>query len=388
MNVLVVGAGIAGLSAARLLSDQGHAVTIIERARAPHGAGYMIDFFGPGFDAAQRMGLLALLERIHYPIHHLLFCDMAGRALCDMDYPRLRQDVFRGRHFNFMRGELEQVLLDWLGDRAQLRHGCTVEAITPAGDEVEVRTSLGTVERYGLVIGADGVHSRVRELILPEQASYLPLGARTAAFLLDHDFELPTDRFVSVVRQGRTAAAYPIRGDQIATFFVYRAQGTLQDRSTEACFEQLRREYADGGELTAVLLDRLSRARDVFFDDVVQVRMTQWSRGRVVLIGDACGCVSLLAGQGASMAMAGAYILAQELARGAQLAAALSAYEARVRPAVEKRQHSAERNRSWLMPASERRAHFQLKATDLVLHTPLARWTSGLLGGDSIPLEA
>ncbi len=126
------------------------------------------------------------------------------------------------------------------------------------------------------------------------------------------------------------------------------------------------------------MLDHADGATSVYFDTVSQVIMPKWSNGRVVLLGDACQCVSLLAGQGASMAVGGAYVLAEELDRSqgdtaSDIAAALARYEGRLRPAILKKQKAGRGIARWFVPESRAR----LAVRDAVLRmsaSPLGGW--------------
>jgi len=333
LRVLICGAGIAGLSLAHCLLRGGHAVTLLEKSPALRGEGYMIDFFGPGYDAAQAMGLLDGLARIHDPIPRLVFVDAGGREKFSVSYADFRR-LFHGRHFNFLRGDLERLLYEQVKERAPVRFGTTIE-------------SLREAERYDLVVGADGVHSRVRALAFGEEQRFSrPLGYYTAAFILERPpGALRGDALYTMSAPGRQAGIYPIRGGRLATFFVWEA----------AHGRDLRRAYAGLGWVVPELLERLDPAA-LYFDEVTQIEMPRWSAGRTVLVGDACQCVSLAAGQGASLAMAGAFVLAQELERApGDLAAALARYEARLRPAVERKQRAGRRIARWFVPHSRMR---------------------------------
>ncbi len=91
----------------------------------------------------------------------------------------------------------------------------------------------------------------------------------------------------------------------------------------------------------------------MYFGHVEQVDLPRWSQGRVVLIGDACQCLSPLAGQGASMAVAGAYILASLLNDSTSITAAVAAYERMVKPAITRQQAAARRIARWFVPISD-----------------------------------
>jgi len=390
MKILVIGGGIAGLTAASRLATARHEVTLLEREPGLRTEGYMIDFFGPGIDVAERMGLLAALAAVHYPVSELVFVDGRSRVRAAIDYPRVRRSVFHDRHFNFMRGDLERVLFEHLSPHVERRFGASPETIVLDGDVVHVEDTAGRRERYDLVVGADGVRSTTRRLAMSRESVVMRyLGCHTAAFILTGvPEELQRDALVTLAEKDIDVGAYPIRGGRTATFFLDRAARPLEDRSEAACREELEGAFRGRGWIIDQLLDAFPGDGDVYFDDVVQVEAERWSRGRVVLIGDACGAVSLVAGQGASMAMTAGYVLAEEIADGrGDVEQALARYEARIRPPVEARQQRARRNVRWFLPRSHLRAVLRDRVTDWLMRSPLAPMLGRRLGGTSIDLR-
>lgn len=318
----------------------------------------MIDFFGSGYDAAERLGLLPILEGIHYPIAWLSFQAPDGTTRFRIAYETMRR-LLGGRHFNFMRGDLERVLFEALDRSVDVRFGSAIDAIAQNGDGVEVTLGDGSRERADLLVGADGVHSHVRGLAFGGHGPFVrQLGYHTAAFVFE-DAAMQTEvgnAFATLTVPGRQLALYPIRGGKIATFWVHRADGEVPDGGDVAARRELRQVYGDLGWLIPKVLDHGERARGIYFDTVSQVIMPRWSAGRVVLLGDACQCVSLLAGQGASMAMGGAYVLAEELERSrGDAASAIAAYEQRLRPAILKKQKAGRGIARWFVPESRAR---------------------------------
>ena len=285
MRVLIVGAGIAGLTAALELRGGGHEVTVIERLPEIPPGGYMLDFYGPGYDVAERLSLLSTLEGIRHPINRIVLVDGRGHVTTDVSYPRLRRGLFRDRHLNLMRGELARALRDRLDREVMIRFGTWPTALDPEGDRITVRTNEGAAS-YDLVVGADGAHSRIRDLaFLAGETSIVRLGCHTAAYIAeDAAPELLTDAFVQMSAPGLSAAAYPIRDGRTATFFLHDAKGALAERGREACRRELDATYRGHGWILDKLLDAFPAEGSVFFDDVFQVDVAHWSGGRVVLV--------------------------------------------------------------------------------------------------------
>jgi 2-polyprenyl-6-methoxyphenol hydroxylase-like FAD-dependent oxidoreductase len=372
MNILISGAGIAGLTLAFWLSRDGHTVTVVEKSPALRDEGYMIDFFGPGYDVAELMGLLPALQQIHYPVPRFVFVDVQGHERFSVSYAAFRR-LFNGRHFNFMRGDLERVLYSHVKDDIRLLFDTTVQSFRQEQERSGVQVSLtdGTTREFDLLVGADGVHSQVRSLAFGDEQRFTRfLGYYTAAFILEDRLreQVVADALYTLNVPGRQVAVYPIRSDKLATLFVYKANRTVHDFSAENAARELRAVYGGLDWIVPALLEWCDRS-GLYFDEVSQVELPRWSAGRVVLVGDACQCVSLAAGQGASLAMVGAYVLAEELTRhGNDLPSALRRYEERLKPSIEKKQKAGRRLARWFVPES------RLQQTIGDLFTRMAEW--------------
>jgi 2-polyprenyl-6-methoxyphenol hydroxylase-like FAD-dependent oxidoreductase len=128
MRILISGAGIAGLTLSFWLKRSGHDLIVVEKSPSLRDEGYMIDFFGSGYDVSEKMHVLSDLEKIHYPIARLAFVDASGHDKFSIAYPSFRK-LFDGRHFNFMRGDLERLLYTKIQDHLNLQFGMTVESV-------------------------------------------------------------------------------------------------------------------------------------------------------------------------------------------------------------------------------------------------------------------
>ncbi len=351
MKAVICGAGIAGLTLAWWLERDGWQVTLVERAPGRRDEGYMIDFFGSGYDVAERMELLPRLQEIHITTRRVDYVSPDGRGRGHLEYDDMAA-LLDGRAFTFMRGELERVLHDALDGRVPIRYDVTVDAVRHAAGGLEVSLSDGTVEPADLLVGADGIHSRVRTLTFGPERPYLRcLGYHTASYLFtDERLRAQVrDRFLVVAVPDRQVGLYPTEDGRLAAWLVHRAAGDALPADPRA---ELLGAYRGMGELVDSTLEHCPSGRGLYYDLVAQIELDGWARGSTTLVGDACQAVSLLAGQGASMAMGGAYVLAEELRRGGPVEAATARYEQRMRPFIRDKQKAGRRTAEWLVPSS------------------------------------
>ncbi|MBP2471592.1 2-polyprenyl-6-methoxyphenol hydroxylase-like FAD-dependent oxidoreductase [Crossiella equi] len=354
MRVVVCGAGIAGLTLATRLADQGAEVVLLERSARPRDQGYMIDFFGPGYDAVERMGLLPEVLATGYRVREASLVDGHGRRRAAVRYPEFAKAV-GGRLVSILRPDLERVLREHLPASVDVRWGVSPVAV---GDGVTLDDGTGLAA--DLVVGADGIRSTVRRLVFgPEHEFVRHLGFHTAAWQFDAPgpHAASQDRFRLTDSIGRQLGFYALRSGRLAAFAVHRTPDPVAPQDIRARIL----EVYDG--LVPGVLDHLPPAEEIYYDQVAQSVLPAWHRGRTVLVGDACGAVSLLAGQGASLGIAGAYLLAEQLARF-PVERALAEYERRWRPVVEEKQRVARAGARWFLPASPA----QLRVRRLALH--------------------
>ncbi len=355
MDVCIVGGGIAGLTLAYSLSERGDRVTIVEKSPSIRTEGYMIDFFGAGYDVAEKFGMLDELRDIHYPIDSLTYLKGNGTEKYRISYRALRE-LLNQRHFNFMRGDLEKVLFEKVRDQVTFLFDVSPSKITEDAEKAYVTLSDGTELTCDLVVGADGMRSTVRSLTFKEEKQPIRyMGYYTAAYIIeDPSFLEKIDKnFYTYSEPDRQVSVYPIRGNKAATFFLYRypeQQGHVQK---EKALEQLNEHFGHMSWIVPELLEAGKDAEDFYFDEVSQVELPEWRKGRITFVGDSCQCISLLAGQGASMAMAGAYTLAKSLEEHPDdLQAALGEYERSLHPEIDKLQKSARKFASFFLPPS------------------------------------
>jgi 2-polyprenyl-6-methoxyphenol hydroxylase-like FAD-dependent oxidoreductase len=347
MRVVVCGAGIAGLTAAERLAGQGHEVVVLERAPGPRPQGYMIDFFGPGYDAVEEMGVLARLREVGYDVSEAGYFDAAGRRRAGLSFKRFAAPR-GGRLLSVTRPDLEAALREHLPAAVELRFGAELVGLRDGPDGVRVELADGATLDADLLVGADGIHSAVRRLLFgPEPGFVRHLGFHTIAFsFVDPGVRAAVgDRFCLTDTTDRMLGLYGLRGDRVAVFGVHRcAEPGLPDDPAAA----VRAAYRGMGWIIPEVLAHCPP--QLYYDVVAQVELPSWAGQRVALVGDAAYAVSLLAGQGASLGIAGAYVLADRIARTDSVPAALAGYEALWRPVAAAVQRSARRGTVWFLP--------------------------------------
>ncbi|HEY2804997.1 MAG TPA: FAD-binding domain [Gemmatimonadales bacterium] len=341
-SVLISGAGVAGPALAWWLLRHGWSPTMVERAPRLRTQGYVIDFWGAGYDLAEKMGLLPQIESAGYRIRELRFVDALGRRVGGFDAEVFRRATL-GRYISLSRTDLSAILFRAVEGRAETIFGDHIVGLAAGPDSVSASFARGPERQFRLVIGADGLHSAVRALAFgPESRYEVPLGYTVAAFECAGYQPREADTYVAFSAAGRQVARFTMRDDRTMFLFVIADDaGPAAGQGATAHIEYLRRHFGDMGWEVPAILAALERTGDVYFDRVSQIRMDHWSSGRVGLVGDAAYAPSLLAGQGSALAIIGAYVLAGELSRGGQVPDALARYEVLLRPFMESKQRGA-----------------------------------------------
>jgi len=341
---------VAGPTLAYWLRRFGDEPVLFEKAPAPRRGGYLIDFWGLGYDIAERMGLVPILRERCYLMERLRMVDAGGRDAAALDLSPMRK-LLDGRFISLARADLADALLGAC-DGIPSHFGVSVSAIEQDGDGVVAALSDGRKERFDLVIGADGLHSQVRELTFGPEAKFeTSLGCYVAAFRIA-GYPIRDDlTYVSHTVPRRQVGRVALRNGETLVLLVCRAELIGGDPPRDRQKEALR--HAFGGMRWEVpeILDGMDGVDDVYFDRVSQIHLPRWSAGRVGLLGDAAACPSLLAGEGTGLAMVEAYVLAGELHRAdGDFTRAFAAYEARLRSFVTTKQKAAVRFRGFFAP--------------------------------------
>ena len=352
MRVLISGAGIAGPTLAYWLDHYGFEITIVEKAPRLRTGGYVIDFWGTGFDVAGRMNLLEEVRAKGYRVEEVKVVDRTGKRVAGFPASAFARAT-AGRYVSLPRGDLAESIFERIKNRVETIFCDGVSTMAEGSSGVRVSFASGVERDFDLVVGADGQHSRVRELAFGPQDQFERfLGYKAAAF--ETDGYSPRDELVYVMftEVGQQVVRFSMRDNRTMFLFTF-SDANPDSGDLPAQRALLRRRFGASGWECPAILDALDRAGEVYFDRVSQIRMHAWSRGRVGLVGDAASCVSLLAGQGSALAMAGAYILAGELHRAQDdYRSAFARYQALFAPLIRSKQKSALRFAGAFAPQS------------------------------------
>ena len=181
-SVLVSGAGVAGSCLAWWLDRYGYAVTLVEQAPQPRTGGYVIDFWGLGYDVAEKMGVLDELRRHDLKVQEFRIVNRVGRRISGFNQGAV-QKLIKGRGMSLPRSALASALYEAVKDRVDVRFGNSVTSLEDSPRGVEVTLREGEAQTFDLVIGADGLHSGVRRLCFGEETRFEHfLGYCVAAF--------------------------------------------------------------------------------------------------------------------------------------------------------------------------------------------------------------
>lgn len=380
MKIAISGTGVAGAALAHWLHRTGHTPVLIEQAPEFRRGGYMIDFWGVGYRVARRMGIEDAIRDAGYDIGSVRSVDDTGKIKADVGVDVFRQ-MIGDDYTSLPRGDLAAAIYDTIDGKVATIFGDSIASVDARDDGVGVTFEHAPPADFDLVIGADGLHSNVRRLVFgPDDIFEHYLGCKVAACVVDG--YRPRDELVYVTYNtpGRQVARCALRGDRTMFLFVWRA---TDDDVRRPAKEQLHNEFGNAGWECPQIMAALDGVDELYFDVVSQVKMDRWSQGRVQLIGDAAGCISLLGGEGTGLAMTESYVLAGELQRAdGDYRTAFRRYEDRLRPFIAGKQAGAERMLGFFAARTRFGVWFRNAALNAMSVGPLAKLLAGSVRDD------
>lgn len=334
-RILISGASIAGNTAAWLLGRLGNDVTVVERTHEFRDGGQNVDVRGAGREVLRRMGLEQVALARGTGEAGTTWVDQNGKVVA-----AFLTDESSGEgptaEMEILRGDLARLLYEPATQHAKYRFGDSIRRIDDNARTANVTFANGATETYDLIVIAEGVGSQTRERVFPGENEPRWMDLTIAYFTIAR---VPDDnrmwRWYNAPG-GRSISLRPDNhGTTRATLTIQRASIGEDEWDSERQKTYLHDLFADAGWQADRVLTGMDSTHDFYFDALRQVRMKRWSKGRIVLTGDAAWCVTPLAGIGTTLAVTGAYVLAGELTHGGDIPAALKRYEHAMRPMVE-----------------------------------------------------
>jgi len=365
--VLISGASVAGPALAWWLHRYGFQPTIVERAPAVRPGGYAIDFRGASMRVLKSMGLLEEVRRKQTRIGSITIVDRNNRKVASMP------DGFTSGELEILRGDLAAIFHEATRKTAEYLFDDSIVAIEEGGSGVEVLFERGGRRRFDLVVGADGLHSRVRSIAFGDEASFVRyLGYYVSIFSIPNYLNLDhAGLYYGAL--GKKVGIFSGGDPKEAKASFFFASDPLDHVRRDSAQQKgiLRSQFQGEGWELPRLLEMMEVAPDFYFDSVSQVKMDHWSRGRSVLLGDAAWCASPLSGMGTGMAVVGAYVLAGELAEAnGDYRIAFEQYETRMREFVRKCQGIADGGTDWFVPRTRFRMWLSTQMWKILPYTP------------------
>ena len=349
--MLISGAGIAGLAVSRPLAHAGHRVVAIDKARQFDSRGHGITIKGTGVQVLKKFGLYEALSAQRFRFERIRGYDRSGNCL--REYRTVEAEEKLGGYVMTRRADLHQVLLNALPKSVELRFDTEIAGVQQNTTGVNVSFSRGPPETFDLVLGCDGVHSSLRHKALPEVAE-APLGGHYVAFVVDFEHGLESLVAHAVFGLGRNINVLPVDRDRVGVL-IYQDDRWREPPTSNA--GRGWREYflGDGSDLPDFVSRVLGAIPDdlyVFADRIIMIPAKRIVDGRIAFLGDAGYCPTFLSGMGAAAALQGAYCLAAQIDRHADLPEALRRYEEKILPIAMAYQKSALLMRGLLLTRS------------------------------------
>ncbi|MGG0658318.1 FAD-dependent monooxygenase [Rummeliibacillus pycnus] len=369
MRVLISGASIAGPALAYWLHRYGFHVTVVERASFLREGGYGVDIRGAAVKVLRRMGILDSVRAADTCITGVYFVNSKGKIEGQISEASIANQ--QGLDIEIMRDDLCNILYDLTKDKINYIWGDSITALHETEDAVEVHFTRCKPQTFDLIIGADGLHSNVRALTFGDEEQFKrTLGCYISIFTHENYLNIDHRQLLYMIPD-KTVGMFSARGNSEAKgIFLFKSEALNFDRYDVEAQKGLIENAFEGqiGWETASLLQFMKESTDFYFDEVCQIHMPKWSKNRVALVGDAAYGPSPLSGQGTSLAIVGAYVLAGELkASDGDFERAFDAYEQEMRKFVEKNQKIGLMAAGGMIESSK----FKISLRNLMLRVPI-----------------
>ncbi len=335
-KILVCGASIAGTSVAFWLSRSGYQIVVVEKFNAFRDGGQNVDIKDFGQDVLKLMGIDGEVDLRNTGESGLKHINEKGKTIST--FPKgavggLTSD------YEILRGDLARIIYEKTKSTCEYRFGKFVKSISDHPDGVTVTFNDTKIEEFAMVICADGIGSSTRDMVMPEYIHYNYLGAYMSFFTIPKTTE---DDLWAKAYQFRGGGAIFLRpGHEHETTVLVSFLKNTSETGQLAILDQkkiLKKVLSGKGGVADRVSQNLDQVKDMYFGPMSQVKASRWSKGKVVLVGDAAHAPTPFTGMGTALALIGAYILAGEIKQGENLWAAFEAYDRIFKPFVDQTQ--------------------------------------------------
>lgn len=340
-KILISGGGIGGIVLAYFLRQKGLTPVIVESASEFKHMGYLLALNKQiGQKVAEKMGVLDTLKKFEVLLTNNIFRDEDGKLIMSVSVPPELHNDNTGLMIN--RADLHLTLYDTIKNDVEFRFGREITNLAQDEYGVDVIFSDNSKDRFDLVIGADGVNSKTRKLVFGEGfEKYLDVAY--FAFIVPNRTKesIAGKRDLLMTRGKEFLLAYHAIGDTEVGGYVFHAEKPYRNESPKERRSMMIKEYGKYDPKFLRVLETLTDDDPIFHGSFTQIIMPEWHKGRVCLIGDAAHSPTPGSGTGASLAMAGAYVLAKKLSETDDHKKAFAEYDRYVRPYAAKAQKAA-----------------------------------------------
>lgn len=345
-RILISGAGIAGLGCAAWLYKNGFSPIIVEKAKSVRAGGYLVSVSHHAYHFVEALGLLSELKKKDTGIRHSSYHDESGRNLLSLDYQNLfeKVDVIQP-----MRDGFAEVLYEFVKDHIEIRFDTSIVSLNQLNNVCQVEFTDGVIEEFDLVIGADGLHSNVRQLAFPDsmvKLHYLDLCC--AAFKLPNTLNVE-NKFETHMHRDKYMAVFNTMEQDLGAVFVWESNIRKLPEDRRSVLQSV---FKDASDTIQHVIKECPDTNDFYMDVLMQVEIEKWSNNRAVLLGDAAHCMTLFSGRGASAAFNGASRLAIAMSE-MDIDAALIDYEKQMRPVISNIQPATRKAVKWYVPRTK-----------------------------------
>lgn len=360
LKILISGAGVAGPVLAHFLAQAGAKVTIVERASSLRMGGQNVDIRGLGRKVLSKMGTHDTIQEKMTAEAGVAFVDSSNRHMAEFPVDKSGREKSITAEIEIMRGDLAVILYDATKKDVEYQFDDSIEGLDETNDKVSVKFQNCGTQEFDMVIAADGLGSSTRKLVFGNDP-ISSLNAWVSWFSIprqDHDtawgtwYNAPGRRMILLRPNTNDATENVTR----ASMWICEPSEKLRNYSKLTKQQQkimAHEIFHDAGGEATRCLQGMDNDDDFTMQEIAQVKMDTWSKGRVALLGDAAFCPSPISGMGTTLAIVGAYILAGEIVKAPHdPKQAFGSYEKIMRPFVTKGQKLPPGAPKWANPGS------------------------------------